>query len=106
MLATVVALMNKAWLITPPSIKEVALMKKRILMLLSVVALLVVMLAMSVAPAFADPVKNDPPGFSCGLNDPNDYKDGGEFDEGEPGAGELGKVPENNPIVFGCAPGK
>ena len=102
MLATVVALINKAVLTSPASIKEVALMKKRILMLLSVVALLVVMLAMSVAPAFADPVKNDPPGFSCGLNDPNDYIE----DESEPGAGELGKLPENNPIVFGCAPGK
>ena len=81
-------------------------MKKRILMLLSVVALLVVMLAMSVAPAFADPVKNDPPGFSCGLNDPNAYKEGGQSDEGLPGAGELGKVPENHPHEAECAPGK
>ena len=81
-------------------------MKRIILKLTAALVMAVMMLAMSVAPAFADPVKNDPPGFSCGLNDPNDYKDGGEFDEGEPGAGELGKVPENNPIVFGCAPGK
>ena len=81
-------------------------MKRIVLKLTAALVMAVMMLAMSVAPAFADPVKNDPPGFSCGLNDPNDYKDGGEFDEGEPGAGELGKVPENNPIVFGCAPGK
>jgi hypothetical protein len=43
---------------------------------------------------------------SCGLNDPNHYKAGGEFDEGDPGAGELGKQPENHPLAFGCAPGK
>jgi hypothetical protein len=39
-------------------------MKKRILMLLSVVALMVVMLAMSVAPAFA--AKDE---FNCRLSD-------------------------------------
>jgi hypothetical protein len=81
-------------------------MKKRIVVLLSVVALMVVMLAMSVAPALAAPDKNDPPSFSCGLNDPNHYKDGGVADEGDPGAGELGMEPENHPLVFGCAPGK
>src|ERR671911_832500 len=52
-LARAVALYNTAGLITPPLRKEVALMKKRILVLLSVVALMVVMLATSVAPAFA-----------------------------------------------------
>jgi hypothetical protein len=52
-LARVVALYNTAGLITPRLRKEVALMKKRILVLLSVVALMVVMLATSVAPAFA-----------------------------------------------------
>ena len=52
------------------------------------------------------PDKSDPPSFSCGLNDPNSYKDGGEFDEGEPGAGELGQTEGNKPLEFGCAPGK
>ncbi len=52
------------------------------------------------------PAKLEPrPAHSCGLNDPNAYKDGGAFDEGEPGAGELG-LPHNRPLEFGCAPGK
>jgi hypothetical protein len=57
------------------------------------------------APALAAPDKNDPPSYSCGLNNPNNYKDGGEVDEGDPGAGELGMQPENHPLAFGCAPG-
>jgi hypothetical protein len=78
-------------------------LRKRIGVLLATVMMLAVMGA---SPAFAVPDKNDPPSHSCGLNDPNAYKDGGRFDEGEPGAGELGKVPENHPLAFGCAPGK
>ena len=78
-------------------------MRKMLAVLLAAAMMLVVMGA---SPAFADPDKNNPPGHSCGLNDPNAYKDGGEFDEGEPGAGELGKEPENHPLAFGCAPGK
>jgi hypothetical protein len=42
-------------------------MKKRILVLLTVVALMVVMLAMSVAPAFADK-GGVPDAGSCGLS--------------------------------------
>jgi len=79
---------------------------KRTVLLLSVVTIMMVMLAMSVGPAFAAPDKSDPPSFSCGLNDPNSYKDGGEFDEGEPGAGELGQTEGKKPLEFGCAPGK
>ena len=59
---------------------------KRILVL-TVVALMVEMMAMSVAPAFTVPDKNDPASHSCGLNDPNAYKAGGEYDEGLPGVG-------------------
>jgi hypothetical protein len=73
----------------------------------------VMMLAvMAASPAFAAPdntgpgnTDNDPAGHSCGLNDPNAYKEG-KSDEGEPGAGELGKVPENKPLEAECAPGK
>ena len=77
---------------------------KRILVL-TVVALMVVMMAMSVAPAFAVPDKNDPASHSCGLNDPNAYKAGGEYDEGLPVVGEL-RLEYNSPIGYGCAPGK
>ena len=77
---------------------------KRILVL-TVVALMVVMMAMSVAPAFAAPDKNDPARHSCGLKDPNAYKAGGEYDEGLPGVGEL-RLEYNSPIGYGCAPGK
>ncbi len=73
-------------------------MRKRVAVLLATAMMLAVMAA---SPAFADPVKNDPPLFSCGLNDPNVYLE----DESEPGAGELGKVPENHPLIFGCAEG-
>jgi hypothetical protein len=78
-------------------------LKKKLGVLLATVMMLAVLGA---SPAFADPDKNDPPSHSCGLNDPNAYKEGGEFDESEPGAGELGKVPENHPLEFGCAEGK
>jgi hypothetical protein len=48
-------------------------MKKRIIMLLTVVALMVVMLAMSVAPAFAQTGFNDVSavtfGGNCAVND-------------------------------------
>ena len=77
---------------------------KRILVL-TVVALMVEMMAMSVAPAFAVPDKNDPASHSCGLNDPNAYKAGGEYDEGLPGVGEL-RLEYNSPIGYGRAPGK
>ena len=79
------------------------MLRKRIGVLLATVMMLAVMGA---PPAFAAPDKNDPAPQSCGLNDPNAYKEGGEFDEGEPGAGEVGKVPENHPLEFGCAEGK
>ena len=78
-------------------------MRKRIGILLATVIMLAVIGA---SPALADPDKNDPPAHSCGLNDPNAYKEGGAFDEGDPGAGEVGKVPENHPLEFGCAEGK
>jgi hypothetical protein len=77
-------------------------LRKRIGVLLATVMMLAVMAA---SPAFADPDKNNPAGHSCGLNDPNAYKDGGEFDEGEPGARELG-LPHNKPLEVECAPGK
>jgi hypothetical protein len=75
------------------------------LTLLVAMALMLAMMAMSVAPAFAAPDKNDPAGHSCGLNDPNAYKAGGEYDEGLPGVGEL-RLEYNSPIGYGCAPGK
>ncbi len=78
-------------------------MRKKLAVLLAAAMMLVVMGA---PPAFADPDKNDPAGHSCGLSDPNAFKDGGAFDEGEPGAGELGKEPENKPLEAECAPGK
>ena len=78
---------------------------KRIILMVTVALMLAVMAA---SPAFAAPgnTDNDPAPHSCGLNDPNAYKEGGQFDEGEPGAGEVGKVPENHPLEFGCAEGK
>ena len=79
------------------------MLRKKLGVLLATLMMLSVMAA---SPAFAAPDKNDPPPHSCGLNDPNHYKDGGEFDEGDPGAGELGKQPDNHPLAFGCAPGK
>jgi hypothetical protein len=80
-------------------------LRKRIGVLLATVMMLALMAA---SPAFAAPgnTDNNPAAHSCGLNDPNAYKAGGEFDEGEPGAGELGKEPENHPLEVGCAPGK
>jgi hypothetical protein len=79
-------------------------LRKRIGVLLAAVMMLAVMAA---PPAFAAPCNsdNDPAPHSCGLNDPNAYKDGGQFDEGLPGAGELG-LPENHPHEAECAPGK
>ena len=79
------------------------MLRRRISVLLAMVLMLAMM---GVSSALADPDKNNPAGHSCGLNDPNAYKDGGEFDEGEPGAGEVGKVPGNHPLEFGCAEGK
>jgi hypothetical protein len=84
-------------------------LKKKLGVLLATVMMLAVL---GVSPAFAAPDKtgpgntdNDPPSHSCGLNDPNAYKEGKSGEE-EPGAGELGKVEENHPLEFGCAPGK
>jgi hypothetical protein len=84
-------------------------LRKKLGVLLATLMMLAVMAA---SPAFAAPDKtgpgntdNDPAGHSCGLNDPNAYKEG-KSDEGEPGAGELGKVPENKPLEAECAPGK
>ena len=79
------------------------MLRKKLAVLLATVMMVAVM---GTSPAFADPDKNDPPAHSCGLNDPNAYKEGGAFDEGDPGAGELGMQEENNPLEFGCAPGK
>ncbi len=86
------------------------MLRKKLEVLLATLMMLAVMAA---SPAFAAPpdrtgpgnTDNDPAGHSCGLNDPNAYKDG-KSDEGEPGAGELGKVPENKPQEAECAPGK
>jgi hypothetical protein len=103
-LLTRAALLTGATDESRPLSKEVALMK-RILVLVTVVALMMVMLTMSVAPAFADPDKNDPPMHSCGLNDPNAYKEGGESDEGKPGVSEITQE-GFKPLEFGCAPGK
>jgi hypothetical protein len=48
-------------------------MKKRILALLTVAALMVVTLAMALAPAFADPAPNHPPVYFCtNTADPGD----------------------------------
>jgi hypothetical protein len=79
-------------------------LRKKLGVLLATVMMLAVMGA---SPAFAAPGNsdNDPAPHSCGLNDPNAYKDGGEFDEGEPGARELG-LPHNKPLEVECAPGK
>jgi hypothetical protein len=84
-------------------------LKKKLGVLVSTLMMLAVMAA---SPAFAAPdntgpgnTDNDPAGHSCGLNDPNAYKEG-KSDEGEPGAGELGKVEENHPLEFGCAEGE
>jgi hypothetical protein len=78
MLARVVALVNTVGLITPPFWKG-TLVKKRILVLLSVVALMVVMLAMAVGPAVAtqptqwNPPQHDPqhPGYPGSRNSHN-----------------------------------
>ena len=75
---------------------------KRIVLMVTMALMLAVMAA---SPAFAAPDKNDPPAHSCGLNDPNAYKDGGQYDEGLPGVGEL-RLEYNSPIGYGCAPGK
>ena len=80
-------------------------MRRRLSVLLATAFMLATMLAMSAAPAFAAPDKNDPASHSCGLNDPNAYKDGGQYDEGLPGVGEL-RLEYNSPIGYGCAPGK
>jgi hypothetical protein len=70
-------------------------MKRRILMLLTVVALMVVMLAMSVAPAIAQG-QGVPPGGPCGVFQ--------GFDVGEARPVVLGPA-ENPPgIVFDCVP--
>jgi hypothetical protein len=85
-------------------------LRKKLVVLLATLMMLAVIAA---SPAFAAPpdrtgpgnTDNDPAGQSCGLNDPNAYKEG-KSDEGEPGAGELGKVEENHPLEFGCAEGE
>ena len=80
------------------------MLRKKLGVLLATLMMLSVMAA---SPAFAAPgnTENDPHEGSCGLNDPNAYKDGGAFDEDDPGAGELGMQPENHPLEFGCAEG-
>jgi hypothetical protein len=62
-------------------------MKKRILVLLTVVALMVVMLAMSVAPAFADK-GGVPDAGSCGLS--KDQVHNEIENPSAPGASEAG----------------
>jgi hypothetical protein len=62
-------------------------MKKRILLLLTVVAVMVIMLAMSVAPALADKGGNPHPG-SCGLSKDQVHKD--IENPSAPGASEGG----------------
>ena len=67
-------------------------MKKRILLLLTVVAVMVVMLAMSVAPAFADKGGFSHTG-SCGLS--KDRVHGDIENPTSPGASESGHADFN-----------
>jgi len=68
-------------------------MKKRILVLLTVVAVMVVMLAMSVAPALASSQGGNPPTGSCGVSKEAVHKD--IQDPRAPGASESGHADFN-----------